>query len=274
MIFKSILGRYVSLPTLKTCDWGIIQTMKRHYFPLWPLLGHGINLTSKFTINFGEWFVFQIPFWSFGVCGSLLHPLMPLFRPTRCNLQVFGFFCRESFVSLVLRVNSACLSSAFFLAYHYLLNSTVVRKVYFELSYVSTFWKISWNKIFLLYIPSTMAKDKKKPKEDKSMKGASSSQKKEKAPAVARSRSVASTRTRVDEYSGSGKHRSRPHTSGTPGRASADPVSAFPIRQRTGDSSKDILPPQSNLLLPVRSDGESSDETVAGYFVSTEMSVK
>ena len=84
-----------------------------------------------------------------------------------------------------------------------------------------------------------MIKDKKKPKEDKSMKGASSTQKKEKAPAVDRSRSVASTRSRVDEDSGSGEHGSRPHTSGTPGRASAGPVSVSPVRQRTVDSSKE-----------------------------------
>ena len=160
-----------------------------------------------------------------------------------------------------------------------------------------------------------MAKDKKKPKEYKSMKGASSTQKKERALAVDRSRSVAFARSRVDEDSGSGEHGSRPHTSGTPGRASADPVSASPVRQRTGDSSKestgsgvrvmrmsdkpdiqdsrgslnpssgsgmsefsgfssvnDIPPFQSNLLLPDRSDGESSDETVTGYFVSIEKS--
>ena len=52
-----------------------------------------------------------------------------------------------------------------------------------------------------------------KPKDDKSMKGASSTQKREKAPAVDRSRSVVSTRFRVDEGSGSGEHGSRPHTS-------------------------------------------------------------
>ena len=66
------------------------------------------------------------------------------------------------------------------------------------------------------------------------MKGASSSQK-EKAPAVDSSRFVASTRSRVDEDSGSGEHGSRPQTSGTPGQASADPVSASPIQQLTGD---------------------------------------
>ena len=53
--------------------------------------------------------------------------------------------------------------------------------------------------IFLLYILSAMAKDKKTPKDDKLMKGASSTQKKKKAPAVDRSRSVVSTRSKVDE---------------------------------------------------------------------------
>ena len=84
-----------------------------------------------------------------------------------------------------------------------------------------------------------MAKDKKKPKDDKSMKGASSTQKREKAPAVDHSRSVASTRSRVDEDSGSGGHGSRPHTSGTRGHTSADPVSVSPVQERTGDSSKE-----------------------------------
>ena len=93
---------------------------------------HGINFTSKFTINFGEWFVFQIPFWSFHVYCSLHHPHIPLFCPARCNLRAFGIYCQESFASLVLRVNSACLSSAFFLAYHYLLSSIIFRRVYFE----------------------------------------------------------------------------------------------------------------------------------------------
>ena len=65
-----------------------------------------------------------------------------------------------------------------------------------------------------------MAKDKKKPKEDKSKKGASSTRKKETAD---RSGSVTSARSRVDKDLGSGEHGSRPHTSGTPGRASADP---------------------------------------------------
>ena len=83
------------------------------------------------------------------------------------------------------------------------------------------------------------AKDRKKPKEDKSMKGASSTQKREKAPTVDCSRSVTSTRSRVDEDSESREHGSRPHTSGTPGQASADPVSASPVRQWTGDSSKE-----------------------------------
>ena len=58
-----------------------------------------------------------------------------------------------------------------------------------------------------------MVEDKKKPKDDKSIKDASSTQKREKAPAVDRSRSVVSTRSRVDEDSGSGEHGSRSHTS-------------------------------------------------------------
>ena len=84
-----------------------------------------------------------------------------------------------------------------------------------------------------------MSKDKKKPKEDRSMKGALHNQKKEKAPAVDRCRSVASARSRVDEDSGSIEHGSRPHTSGTLGWASVDPVSASSVRQRIGDSFKD-----------------------------------
>ena len=84
-----------------------------------------------------------------------------------------------------------------------------------------------------------MAKDKNKPKDDKSMKDASSTQKKKKAHAVHSSRPVASTSSRVDEDSGSGEHGSRPHTNGTLGWASADPVSASPVRQWTGDSSKE-----------------------------------
>ena len=131
------------------------------------------------------------------------------------------------------------------------------------------------------------------------------------------SRSFASTRFRVDEDSGSGEHGSRPQTSRTPGRASADPISAYPVWQWTGDSSKestgsgvrviwisdkpdiqdsrgslnpssgsgmsecsrfslvnDIPSPQHNLPLLVRSDRESSDETVTGHFVSTKKSVK
>ena len=146
------------------------------------------------------------------------------------------------------------------------------------------------------------------------MKGASSKQKKEKAPAVDRSRSITSTGSRVDEDLGSGEHGSRPHTSGTPGaepvqilyllplsgngqvtlpksllaeelrvirmsdkpdiqdsRGSLNPSSGSVMSVFSGFSSVNDIPLP---LLPVLSSGESSDETVTGFFVSTEKSVK
>ena len=71
-----------------------------------------------------------------------------------------------------------------------------------------------------MYSFRNITKDKKK--DGKSVRGANS-KKKDIAPAVDSSRSVTSTRSRVDEDSGSGEP-----TSGTPDQASADPVSASP----------------------------------------------
>ena len=54
-------------------------------------------------------------------------------------------------------------------------------------------------------------------------------------------------------------------------RGSLNPSSGSGMSTFSGFSSVNDIPPnQSNRLLLVRSFGESSDETVTGYFVSTE----